>query len=270
MKTINASKRTDSVPVIRVPDDSQDLDAVDRPVSFRVRDLSGPHRVAMHRHRRAQLLFASRGVMQVTIPDGIWVVPPQRAVWVPSGVDHEVNSSGAISLRNMYFVQEICDGLPTSCCVVTVPPLLRELILHAVQLPPLYDEEGPDGRLMQVILDQIRALPVAPLHLPLSEEPRVRAITDALQTDPSDSRSLEEWGHQVGASARTLARLFLNETGYTFGQWRQQARLLSALEGLAQGQPVSVIANELGYENQSAFIAMFRKALGKTPRRFFE
>lgn len=270
MKTINSAKRTDSVPVISVPDDSQGLDAVDRPVSFRVRDLGGPHRVAMHRHRRAQLLFASRGVMQVTIPDGIWVVPPQRAVWVPSGVDHEVNSTTALSLRNMYFVPEICDGLPTSCCVVTVPPLLRELILHAVKLPPLYDQEGPDGRLMQVILDQIRALPVAPLHLPLSEEPRVRAITNALQSDPSDSRSLDDWGRRVGASSRTLARLFQKETGYTFGQWRQQVRLLGALEGLAEGRPVSLVAAELGYENQSAFIAMFKKALGKTPGRFFQ
>lgn len=252
-----------------MPDDGLDVDAVDRPVTFRVHDYSGPHVVARHRHRRAQLLYASRGVMRVTISEGVWVVPSHRAVWVPPEVDHEVNSSSSISLRNLYFDPKVCGGLPTSCCVITVPSLLRELILYAVTLPPRYDQDGADGRLMQVILDQIQALPTAPLHLPLSDEPRVRAITHALQRNPADHRSLEEWGRQVGASARTLARLFLRETGYTFGQWRQQVRLLSALEGLAQGRPVTVIANELGYENQSAFIAMFRKALGKTPRRFF-
>lgn len=269
MKTENTLIKTE-LPVVALPDDTMDVEAVPRAVTFRVRDYDGPHRVATHQHRRAQLLYASRGVMQVYTPDGVWVVPPQRAVWLPPQTKHEVRSPGALSLRNLYFAPEICAGLPASCCVVTVSPLLRELILHAVSLEPLYDESGAAGRLMQVIVDQISVLPVVPLHLPLPEEPRLSAIAQALQSNPADHQSLEDWGRRVGASARTLARLFQSETGYTFGQWRQQVRLLMALEGLAQGRSVAAVAAQLGYEKQSAFIAMFKKALGKTPGRFFD
>ncbi|GAB4350212.1 MAG: helix-turn-helix transcriptional regulator [Gammaproteobacteria bacterium] len=255
--------------MVTVPDDSEDVDAFDRPVTFRVRDYPAPHRMAMHRHRRAQLLYASRGVMQVTTARGIWVVPSYRAVWLPPETDHGVVANGPLSLRNLYFEPGYCRQLPRECCVVTVSPLLRELILYAVQLPLDYDESGADGRLMRVIMDQIEALPVAPLHLPLSEDARLLPIMAALQANPADSRSLEEWGASVGASGRTLGRLFQAHTGFTFGQWRQQVRLLAALEGLAQGRSVTMVAADLGYENQSAFIAMFKRALGKTPGRFF-
>ncbi|KAA3629271.1 MAG: AraC family transcriptional regulator [Proteobacteria bacterium] len=270
MTTENTPIETSLREAFAVPDDSIDVEAVPRPVTFRSRDYDGPHIVAMHTHRRAQLLYASRGVMQVHTPRGIWVVPPQRAVWLPPATEHAVSSPGPLALRNLYFEPGCCAELPAACCVVTVSPLLRELILYAVSLEPLYDEAGAAGRLMQVIVDQIKILPIAPLHLPLPEEPRIRSITLALQHDPADTKSLEEWGHRVGASARTLARLFQRETGYTFGQWRQQVRLLAALEGLAQGQSVAAVAAGLGYEKQSAFIAMFKKALGKTPGRFFD
>ena len=269
MKTVNTLKRTDPGFVVTVPEDSLDVEAVNRSVTFRIREYQVPHRVATHRHRRAQLLYASRGVMQVTTGAGIWVVPPYRAVWLPPETDHEVVSHGALALRNLYFEPACCSQLPRECCVVTVSPLLRELILYAVQLPPDYDESGADGRLMRVIIDQIRQLPVAPLYLPLAEEPRLRMIMDALQADPADQRSLEEWGARVGASARTLARLFQSQTGFTFGQWRQQVRLLAALDRLARGQSVTSVASDLGYEKQSAFITMFKRALGKTPGRFF-
>ncbi len=270
MKTANTSKQTKTSYVVTVPEDGVDVDAFDRPVTFRIREYQEPHRVAMHRHRRAQLLYASRGVMQVSTPRGIWVVPPHRAVWLPPETNHEVVSQGPLSLRNLYFEPQCCTRMPQACCVVSVSPLLRELILHAVQLPPDYEESGADGRLMQVIIDQIHALPVEPLHLPLSDEPRLGVIMAAIQSNPSDHRTLEDWGAGVGASARTLARLFQAETGLTFGQWRQQVRLLSALEGLAQGRSVTVVAADLGYEKQSAFISMFKRALGKTPGRFFQ
>lgn len=269
MKTENTRKATKSDVAVSLPEDPTAVDTHDRPVTFRIREYAAPHKVAMHRHRRAQLLYSSRGVMQVSTAHGIWVVPSNRAVWLPPETDHEVVSHGPLSLRNLYFEPRYCVHLPRECGVVTVSPLLRELILHAVQLSPDYDEAGPDGRLMQVILDQIQALPIAPLHLPLSDEPRLRAIMSALQADPANSRSLEEWGVRVGASARTLGRLFLAQTGFTFGQWRQQVRLLAALEGLAQGRSVTAVAADLGYEKQSAFITMFKRALGKTPGRFF-
>jgi AraC-like DNA-binding protein len=159
--------------------------------------------------------------------------------------------------------------LPDRCQVVDMPPLLRELILKAIALPALYDEASAEGRLMQVILDQVETLEIAPLHLPLPRHPRLAPILDALLLHPQDDRDLDTWGRQLGASGRTLARLFQRETGMTFRAWRQQARLLAALSRLAAREPVSTVALDLGYDSLSAFIAMFRRATGTTPGRYF-
>jgi AraC-like DNA-binding protein len=151
--------------------------------------------------------------------------------------------------------------------VVNVSPLLRELILAAVEAP------GPLRRrrlLAAFLLDELRAAPVAPLYLPEPEDPRLKRIAQALRAEPGDPRTLAAWSREVGASARTLSRRFLRETGLTFRQWQRQARLLAALVKLAQREPVTTIALDLGYDSPSAFIHAFRQALGTTPRRYFE
>jgi AraC-like DNA-binding protein len=244
------------------------LEALPRPVVAFAHDYPAGHLITRHRHRRAQLLYAARGVMRVSTDLGIWVVPPQRAVWIPAGIDHEIGCSGVLGMRTLY-VDPALPGLPDACRVVDVPPLLRELILRAVTLPPLYDLGGPDGRLMQVILDQIETLEQAPLHLPMSRHPRLRPILETLTAHPEDATELDAWGRRLGASGRTLARLFQAETGMSFRAWRQQARLLAALTRLAAGDPVTTVALDLGYESVSAFIAMFRRATGTTPARYF-
>jgi AraC-like DNA-binding protein len=223
-----------------------------------------------HRHRRAQLVYAAEGMMRVTTPDGSWLVPPQRAVWVPPGTDHSIRMSSAVSMRTLYIDGEKARRMPSRCCVLSVSPLLRELILRAMELPTLYEIEGPQGRLMRVILDEIRTLPSLPLHLPTPGERRLVQLCRALLRDPGDRRGIEEWGRDIGASGRTLARLFRRETGMSFGAWRQQARLIEALARLGAGEPVTHVALDLGYESPSAFTAMFRRALGVTPSRYFD
>jgi AraC-like DNA-binding protein len=148
--------------------------------------------------------------------------------------------------------------------------LLRELILRAMELPLLYDRNGPEGRLIRLILDEIRVLPILPLHLPVPSEPRLAKICRALLDHPEDRREIEVWGRIVGASGRTLARLFQREIGMSFGAWRQQARLIEALARLGTGEPVTTVALDLGYESPSAFTAMFRRSLGVTPSRYFD
>ena len=232
-------------------------------------DIEPGNAIATHKHLRAQMLYASAGVMTVTTDSGVWVVPPHRAVWVPEGRDHSVYANTALSLKNLYVDRRSVPGLPTELCVVTVPRLLRELILEAVILPPLYDETGPDGRMIAVILDRIRTLDVVPLHLPLPVGRGISRIAATILEKPENGRTLSDWAEHSGMSARTLARHFLAETGMTFGQWRQQARLMEALRRLAKGDSVTAVALDLGYESQSAFIAMFKKALGKTPGKYF-
>jgi len=256
-------------PKTRVSPDDHDLESIPRAVVWRVRDYQGGLVVERHHHQRGQLLFASRGVMTVETGQGIWVVPPKRAVWIPPFMDHAVTSRGHLFMRNLYFDAALVKDLPQTCMVVTVSPLFRELSLAVVSLPQLYDETGADGRLVSVLLDQLKTITTTPLHLPTSNDRRLKPIITALSRNPSDGRDLATWAKEVGASQRTLSRLFTSQTGMTFRQWRQQVKLLEALGRLANGEQVTTVALDLGYDSQSAFIVMFKKALGTTPGKYF-
>jgi AraC-like DNA-binding protein len=246
------------------------LEALPQPVVAYGRDLAAGEVLPFHWHRRAQLVHASTGVMTVTTASAAYVVPPQRAVWMPGGVRHRIDARGAVAMRTLYIEESALPGLPTDIRVLQVTPLLRELIVTAVASGPHYEPGSPQSRLMAVILDQICAQPVASLALPMPTDPRLLRVARALLEDPADSRGLGAWAQEVGASARTLSRLFPAQTGMSFQAWRTQRRLLRALELLASGSSVTVAAAELGYDNTSAFIAMFRRCVGTTPARYLE
>jgi AraC-like DNA-binding protein len=252
-----------------VNEDLVRLEALPVPVVAYARDLAAGERIPRHSHRRAQLVHASTGVMTVTTASGAFVVPPHRAVWMPAGVGHRIDAHGQVAMRTVYVATSVAAPLPPEVCVLQVTALLRELILAAVAAPTDYAPASATDRLMAVLLDQITALPVAPLALPMPRERRLARIVEALMADPADRRTLDDWARVSGASARTLARLFRAETGMTFGHWRQQRRLLRALELLATGRPVTLVAVETGYDSASAFTAMFRRALGTAPGRYF-
>src|SRR5262245_45920113 len=150
------------------------------------------HVIPRHRHRAAQLVYAVSGVMRVTTPEGSWVVPPQRAVWVPANVSHTIRMTGQVEMRTIYLAPRLAGALPR-CSVVQVTPLLRELVLRVVELPPTYPAAGPEARLARVLVDELRAAPVAPLHLPLPSDPRALRLARALEAAPGDPRSLERW-----------------------------------------------------------------------------
>jgi AraC-like DNA-binding protein len=247
----------------------EDFETVARPIGAMAKDFPDGFFIAPHAHPRAQLIHASSGVMRISTPQGAFVVPPHRAVWVPTNVVHDVRMAGAVQMRTLYIVPDAAAVLPKECRVVAVSPLLRELILRATTLPLLYDENGADGRLMALILDELRVLPVLPLNLPMPRDPRLAKICRAMLDDPGAALTLPQWGRRIGASSRTLARGFQRETGLTFARWRQQARLLEALSRLAQGESVTTIALDLGYDSPSAFTSMFRRALGRTPSSYF-
>lgn len=230
----------------------------------RYEPLEGP----WHAHRRAQLIHASEGVLTVRTKEGLWVVPPQRAVWVLPGVAHQISSRRRFWLRTLY-AEPGAVPLPPRCCVVAVDRLVHELLIAASGFGPGFPPDGPEARLIQVIIDRLPPLAVAPLHLPQPQDARVRRIADLLVRDPADARTLEDFARKAGVTARTAARLFLKETGLTFGQWRQQLRLLVALEKLGEGESVSSVALDVGYQDVSSFIAAFKAALGETPARYF-
>ena len=240
-----------------------------RPLVGYAADFPSGYVLRRHRHPSAQLIYASSGVMTVTTAQGRWVVPPQRAVWVPPAVSHSVQMTGEVKVRTLYLEPTLLRDPPTTCCVVHVSPLLRELILRVVELVQPYALDGPAARVVAVLVDEIKASRVAALHLPRPNDPRLVAITTRLEKDPADKRTLAEWSRTAAAIPRTLARLFQKETGLSFTRWRQQACLLRALELLAAGGSVTAVAIDLGYDSVSAFISMFRNSLGMTPGRYF-
>lgn len=224
--------------------------------------------VDWHAHARAQLIHASAGVLTVEAETGLWVVPPQRAVWVPPGMRHRLSSKGSFSLRTLYAVPGT-PGLPQTAHVVAVDTLANELLIAASAYGPDYPKDGPEARLIRVILDHLPGLETAPLHLPNPTDPRLARICDTLRADPASEATLAELAAAAGMTERTAARLFHRDCGTRFGEWRQQLRLLVALEALARGTPVTTVAFDVGYRDPSSFIAVFRKAMGTTPAQFF-
>jgi AraC-like DNA-binding protein/quercetin dioxygenase-like cupin family protein len=233
------------------------------------RDYPAGHRVRWHFHDRDQLLYASRGVMTVRTEQGSWVVPTYRAVWIPARVAHSITMSGSVAMRALYLRPRLAKGLPRICCVVNVSPLLKELLLHACGFAALARRIPWQRHLIEVTLDQLARIQLVPLQLPQPLDPRARRIAALLLADPGDRRPLAAICSAAGASKRTVERLFQDEIGMTPGKWRQQLRLMEALRLLAEGAKVTQAAVDAGYSTPSAFIAMFRKALGRTPRAYF-
>jgi len=220
-----------------------------------------------HRHRGAQLLFASSGVLRVEAARSHWVVPPNRAVWLPPGETHTVRMGGAVTMRTLYLSREVTLKVPrwAECHVIAVSPLLRALILDLVE-----GGHGSERRraVLALLLDELHHSDHLPLQLPMPAEPRLQRLCRALADRPEDDRDFEDWAAESGASARTFARLFRRETGLSFRIWRQQVRLIAALERLSAGESVGSVSAGLGYRSASAFTAMFRRALGRPPQDF--
>ncbi|MEA3192896.1 MAG: hypothetical protein QOD26_1229 [Betaproteobacteria bacterium] len=242
--------------------------AVPRPVVALARDLPPSHEIDWHSHPRFQLVYAARGVMTVDTRDATWVVPPQRAVWMPPTVAHRLTTKGVVQLRSLYISREAAARMPATCEVLEVTPLLRELILRATELPLEYDVRGPAGRIMRLLLDELGSLPRLPYNLPMPKSAPLAAICRKLLDTPDDAATLAEIARKSGLSARTLARHFRRHTGMSFAEWRRRARLLRALGWIAEGRPILEVAIELGYESPSAFSAMFRRELGVSPSHF--
>jgi AraC-like DNA-binding protein len=233
-------------------------------------DLPHGHVIPEHSHPEDQLLFASSGVMTLETGQGVWVVPPMRAVWIPADTPHLVRMSGPVSMRTLYFLPGMCRRLPAKCFVMNVSGLLRELILHTCRYVRLNRKHAAERRIADLLIDQLSEVDLAPLQLPHPMDARAKRVMEALLADPGDQRTLERLCRECGASKRTIQRLFVEQTQMTFEKWRQQLRLLHGMRMLASGETVTTAALEAGYNSTSAFIAMFRAHLGTTPTRYLK
>ena len=222
---------------------------------------------AEHWHPDHQLLLSERGLLRIRSEHGTWLLPPSLALWIPAHVPHATESEGDAVMRGVFVDPGSCPHIgwrdPT---VVAVTPLLHALVVHLdrTDLTP-----QARSRAELVLLDELRPVPVTSVAVPEPRDPRARAVAEALRARPADGRALAAYGGQVGASARTLARLFVAETGLAFGQWRERLRMQAALPYLVEGLPVAAVARRVGYASASSFTAAFHRVVGVTPRQYF-
>ena len=220
-----------------------------------------------HSHAAGQLLGSARGLLSVSCGNSSWVVPATHAMWIPPRQVHGLRSHGPFSGWSAYIAERGCADLPATPRTLRMSGLLREAV-HRASGWELGPRTGARAHLAEVVLDEIRTLPEEPLGLAMPVDARLLRIAEAMIADPADGRGLEAWAEWAHVPMRTLSRRFVVETGFTFTAWRQRARLLRSLELLAEGVAVTTIALDLGYDNVSAFIAMFRRTFGVSPRRY--
>lgn len=240
-------------------------------MAFLIRTLActyyGGHHIEPHVHPWGQLIYAATGVMRVKAAGRLWLVPPARAVWAPAGLEHEIWARGDFAMRTLYISPRLAAVLPAECLGIDVPPLLRELIVHIVALGMLHEDDPDHEALAQVAVSLLRSPVPLPSSLPWPRDRRALAAAERLLADPSAPAELALVARASGASARTLQRLFLDETGLGFSEWRQRLKLLHAATLLGAGASVTEAGLEAGYASTSAFIAAFKKQLGRTPAR---
>lgn len=251
------------------PDKLDQLKQLPRPIYGHTDTLPNQALGYRHSHPWLQFSWAISGVLEVHTDQGRYIAPPQRAVWIPAGLQHRVYCGPATQLRSLYIEPQYLPQQP-QCSVVQVSPLLRELIQAFSQGPVEYPLDGAEGRLASVLLDQLAIAPRLDSMLPLPADPRLQQLCNQLQQQPDHPASLQHWAEQLGLSEKTLSRLFLRETGLGFRLWRQRLRLLSALPLLEQQQSVTDVAISCGYDSVSAFIKAFAVLFGCTPGEFFK
>jgi AraC-like DNA-binding protein len=237
-----------------------------RPVRLVARDLQRSELLAAHSHAWGQVTCSLEGVLRVTVGNSTWIVPPQRAIWIPPNATHEVATLEKSRLRALYVHADAAPFRGSECEVLEVSALLRELIVALAQVEA---GEARELLLAELLLDELPRLPTLPIRVALPDDKRLKSLCEMLIAEPASAMTLEDWAIQVGASGRTLARLFERELGMGFSQWRQQVRLAHAAPLIARGLPLSHVATELGYASQSAFSAMFKKTFGQSPSEFF-
>ena len=250
-----------------VPAPRRDLphDRVDRPLAAFARDYPEGDTVPRHTHDRAQLLYATEGIMRVTTDAQRYTLPPGRALWLPASLPHAVAMPRSLAMRALFLRADAARHLPPEPAALSVSPLLRELILAACAEPLEWDEHGRGGHLAALILEEIRRAPQLPIAVPQPRDARLLRLVAALAANPASDLTLDDWAIRCGASPRTLRRLFQAETGMGFARWRQALRLVEAAALLAAGATPARAAAAVGYGSAPAFGAAFRAAFGITP-----
>lgn len=256
----------------------------ERPLRVKRHHLRTTQRVLPHHHPWAQLAFSTVGVTRLTVDGGSYLVPPSRALWIPPGITHAVTVVEDTELLTLYLhqpagrcgprVERTAEAAWRECRVLEVSDLLRALALQMDVTPDGQGEPAApvlarERLLTALVLDELRRAKPVRLGVAMPRDKRLRTLCEAVIDEPARHATLAAWARDSGASTRTVARLFRDQLGTSFGEWRQQVLLAKALTLAARGRPMAHIAAELGYASASAFTAMVRRTVGQPPSRFF-
>lgn len=222
--------------------------------------------VPEHAHASDQVVYATRGVMEVRVGQSSWLIPPQFALWIPASIRHKIRMSGAVRMRTLYLRPGTADQMPNDCTVLHVTPLLRELIVETVRLGHLRSQMSLHIALKKLIVANLHSAMRVPMRLAIPEDRRAAAVAAAAMAEPVNNRSFKALCEDAGASTRTIQRLFLRQVGSNFETWRRQARLMKAIEHLVGGRSVKETSWRVGYQNTGALVTLFRNTLGQTPK----
>jgi AraC-like DNA-binding protein len=250
--------------IVTAPSDA----APPEPLTMRVQVIPARHQFPDHAHAWHQLVYAVEGVLTISTADQTFITSPEQAAWLPTGVTHRVGSLLGAQFRSLWIADEAGKGLPVQPTVVSVSPLLKALIVEAAGLADESDGAGYRGRVIALILDQLRRASRFQAALPWPQSPALLRLCEALFLDPADGRDADAWARELGLSSRTLTRRFEAEIGMPLRSWRRRLRVFRAVELLNSGAPVTAVAMDLGYNSASAFIFAFRKEMGASPHAF--
>jgi len=239
-----------------------------QPVLTHSRSMVAESAIEPHSHPRGQLLWGCKGILRITSEKAIWVVPSTHAVWIPGGYPHQVSSETATQTRNLYVDPSYCVRQNSQKVVMLkMSSLMREVILRLTENSGSLTKERVHN-LGLVALDELESLEALELYIPSGHDLRLQRLISLIVNQPDQLLLLEQLATQVGASVRTIERLFKSETGLTFRQWRSRFRLMNSLEKISRGDNTTLVAHELGYSSVSSFISSFKKLFGCTPQEY--
>lgn len=246
----------------------QDVDAIDGRYYFRYDEFGAHSEAPPHSHRWGHFNYASHGSLNMDVPTGRLLCPPQHGVWIPPGVVHSCYLPHAIQYCAVYLAPDLCEQLPPQAGCMRIAPIVKVILADFAARAVTVPHTAEDLRLAQVVHDQLRGTPLEVSYLPVAEHPALITVLDAMQSSPGDHRSLADWAVSVHMTERTLARHCQRELGMSLGEWRQRMRYLRAIDALEAGHSVQRMAYDLGYSTPSAFIAMFQRESGLSPEQF--
>jgi AraC-like DNA-binding protein len=254
----------------KIPSSIESKQSLSKPITVVSRIIYVNSVVVKHRHSWGQFVYANKGVLLVVTDANSYIVPPEQGVWLLPNVSHEVTAITNVKLTSFYFDNQLLEKLPEQCCVLRIDHFLKALILEANLVTNDYLWSGADGLLLRLILEKLSLAPNVIFQLPFPKDPKLLTMLSLLQKDPSNKYKLKQWGEIIGASSRTISRLFKKETGLSYSIWRQRFNIQIAISLLSKGEPISNISSHLGYETPSAFTHMFKTNTGMTPSSYRE